>query len=100
QWFLRINEAGDFSTVVFRTIDDALDIWLIVLANISGVSAGDRTVFAHPCDGNRRIETARKGDTDAFANGERRQNLRHGSKNSGLTTASPNRCAERPGILS
>ena len=47
-----------------------VDVGLVVLPDVGGVRAGDRSLVTHPGDGYRRVETAGECDADAFADRE------------------------------
>src|SRR6476659_6448512 len=64
--------------VTARPIGQALDVGLVVLADVRGVRARHGALVAHPGDGDGRVQAAGERDTDAFALGEGGQDLAHG----------------------
>ena len=72
-----VNQPSNLSTVFEGAARNAVDVWFICLAEVGGVGARDSTLFAHPRNSNRGVETSREGDTNALTNRQRRKNLRH-----------------------
>jgi len=65
-----VHQARDLGAVGQRAAGHRIDVGLVVLADVGGVGAGDRTFLAHPRHRNGGIEAAREGDADAFAGGK------------------------------
>ena len=76
-WALAVDGAGDLGAVLQRAGRDAVDVGLVVLADVGGVGARDGALVAHPGDRDRGVEAAGEGDADALADGQGGQDLAH-----------------------
>ena len=74
-----VDGARDLRAVLQGTRRDAGDVGLVVLPDVGGVGARDRSLVAHPRDRHRCVETAGEGDADAFADGKGGEDLAHES---------------------
>ena len=74
---LAVDGAGDLGAVEQGAVGDAVDVGLVVLADVGGVGARDRALVAHPGDRHRGVEAAGEGDADAFAGREGGEDLAH-----------------------
>lgn len=72
-----VDQACDLRAVRRRTAGHRGDVGLVVLTDVGGVRAGHGALVTHPRDGDRRVEAAREGDTDALAGGQGGENLGH-----------------------
>ena len=75
---LAVDQPGDFGAVGLGAAGHRVDLRLVVLADVGGVRAGHRALLAHPGDRHGGVEASGEGDADAFADGERGENFRHG----------------------
>src|SRR5699024_1086712 len=76
---LGVDEAGDLCAVLFRAGCDAIEVGLVVLADIGRVGAGDGSLVAHPRDCAGGVQAAGEGDSNVLTDWERRQYFRHGT---------------------
>ena len=67
-----------------RTCRDRVDVRLVGLAEVGRERVGQRPLLADPRDRDGRVEPAGERDADAFADGERGQDARHGREPSPL----------------
>src|SRR5699024_11270217 len=58
---------------------DAVEVGLVVLADIGRVGAGDGSLVAHPRDCAGGVQAAGEGDSNVLTDWERRQYSRHGT---------------------
>ena len=72
-----VHGAGQLGAVLQGALGDAVDVGLVVLADVGGVGAGHRTLLAHPGDRDGRVEPSGEGDADALAGGQGGQDLGH-----------------------
>ena len=73
-----VDGAGDLGAVLQGAVGDAVDVGLVVLADVGGVGARDGALGAHPGDRDGGVETSGEGDADALADGQGGENLAHG----------------------
>src|SRR5699024_9583196 len=76
---LGVDEAGDLCAVLLRAGCDAVEVGLVVLADIGRVGAGDGSLVAHPRDCAGGVKAAGEGDSNVLTDWERRQYFRHGT---------------------
>ncbi|VXB84363.1 hypothetical protein BACI9J_250001 [Bacillus altitudinis] len=57
QGALRVDQPGDLRAVLVGAARDGVDVRLVVLADVSRVRAGDRSLLAHPGNGAGGVET-------------------------------------------
>ena len=72
-----VDGAGDLGAVEQGAVGYAVDVGLVVLADVGGVGAGDRALLAHPGHGDGGVEAAGEGDADAFSDGQGGEDLAH-----------------------
>ena len=77
-----VHEPRPLGTVEPRPSGDRGNVRLVVLAQVSGVGEGDRTLVAHPRDGHRGVEPTGEGDADTLTDGEGGEDLGHGAESS------------------
>ena len=77
QGLAAVDQPGDLGPVGSGAAGHGGDVGLVVLADVSGVGAGNRTLLAHPRDRDRGVETAGEGDADSFTNRQGAQDLGH-----------------------
>ena len=73
-----VDRAGQLGAVLEGTVGYAVDVGLVVLADVGGVGARDRALVAHPGDGDGGVQAAGEGDADALAGGQGGEDLAHG----------------------
>ena len=73
-----VDHAGQLGAVLAGAAGDGSDVRLVVLAEVSGVGAGNGTLLAHPGDGHGRVQASGEGEADAFADGKFGEDLGHG----------------------
>ena len=86
-----VDGARDLGAVGEGPARHALDVGLVVLAEVGGVGARDRALVAHPRDGDRGVEPAGEGDADALSLGQGGEDLAHRSLSSGCGWCAPRR---------
>ena len=74
---LAVDEAGELGAVLEGAVGDAVDVGLVVLADVGGVGAGDGALVAHPGDRDGGVEASGEGDADALADGQGGEDLAH-----------------------
>jgi hypothetical protein len=89
-----VDEQGFLRADLRRASGNAGDVVLVVLAEIGGERVRDRPVLPDPGDRHRRVETAGERDPDAFADRERREDVRH---RPGVSGPSPRPARAHPG---
>ena len=57
---------------------DTGDVVLVVLAEVGRQRVGDRALLADPGDRDGGVQAAGEGDSDSLADGQRREDARHG----------------------
>ena len=75
---LAVDEDRLLGADLFRTVGDARDVRLVGLAEVGGQRVGDRALLPDPRDRDGRVETAGKGDPDALADRQGREDAGHG----------------------
>ena len=76
-WRPAVDGAGDLGAVVERPTGDAVDVGLVVLAEVGGVGARHGALLAHPRHGDGGVEPAGEGDADALADRQFGEDLAH-----------------------
>ena len=72
-----VDDLGRLGAVAERALGDVGDVLLVDLTEVGGEGVGDAALLADPRDRNGGIETARKGDADALAHGQRLEDAGH-----------------------
>ncbi len=72
-----VDRAGDLGAVQHGPVGDAVDVGLVVLADVGGVGARDGALVAHPGHRHRGVEASGEGDADTFSAGQRGEDLAH-----------------------
>ena len=61
-----VDQPGDLRAVRARPSGHRVNVRLVVLPDVRGISAGHRALLAHPRDRDRRVEPSGEGDPDTF----------------------------------
>ena len=81
-----VHDLRRLGAVGERALGDVGDVDLVDLPEIGGERVRDPALLADPGNGDGRVEAAREGDPDAFADGQRLEDSTHAEKRSRRST--------------